>query len=426
MHDFRGFGTATPPLAAFNILQGLELGTLNEKFATMKKRSFLVISAIISIITLVTFACRKGDKPSTPPPADPNGPNLPAEPYNYVNQENKIPAYLLNYIASDPSIDNTPSGNPITNAGATLGRVLFYDKKLSVNNKISCSSCHLPEKAFTDGKHFSTGFEDGHTRRNSMSLTNLRYFKAKKMFWDLRAESLEAQVLMPITDPIEMGMPSLGELETKVKSVAYYPGLFKAAFGSTDVTADRISKALAQFLRSIVSLQSKYDQGLADNFAHFTQQELDGKALIRRAFCTECHSDLSHEANFTNPSFLVVENSGLNTGFGSNNGLELNYVDNGIGEKTGKAQDMGTFKIPTLRNIELTAPYMHDGRFTTLEAVMDHYASGVKNHANKGIQLFPPGFNFSAKEKSDLIAFLKTLTDTKLATEVKYSDPFKK
>jgi cytochrome c peroxidase len=225
------------------------------------------------------------------------------------------------------------------------------------------------------------------------------------MFWDLRAADLETQVLMPIQNNVEMGMPSLAALTDKLKTVSYYPQLFKDAFGSTEITPDRLARALAQFLRSITSFNSKYDQGLTNNFSQFTPQELNGLHIIQRDFCLECHSDLTHEGSRTNPSFIVVENSGQNTGLGSNDGLEEVYSDKGIGGMTGQAGDMGTFKIPTLRNIELTAPYMHDGRFQTLDEVIEHYSTGIKVNPNMGIQIPLRDFILPARRRPTLFPF---------------------
>ena len=398
------------------------------KTYSMNKRFSSIIIIFFAIVFSIGYSCQKPPNDDAPPPNNDDTKDLylPATPYDYVNANAAIPAYIKNFINSDPEIDNTPSNNPITNHGATLGRVLYYDKALSVNNKTSCASCHHQNKAFTDGVATSEGFNAGHTRRNAMSTVNVRYFKEKKMFWDIRAATLEEQVLLPITDSIEMGMPSLTALESKLKAISYYPDLFKNAFGTSDITTDRISKALSQFLRSIVSFNSKYDQGLASNFSNFTSQELQGKQLLIRLNCVECHSDLTTLGSGTHPTFIIVENSGFNTGFGSNNALDLNYTDNGIGEKTGLAKDMGTFKMPTLRNVALTAPYMHDGRFQTLEQVVDHYNKGAKKHPNIGVQIPNGGYGFLTEaDKAAIVAFLKTLTDESLITNPKYSSPFK-
>jgi len=242
----------------------------------------------------------------------------------------------------------------------------------------------------------------------------------------MRAENLETQTLMPITDQVEMGMHSLTEVENKLKSLSYYPDLFKKAFGTEEITSVRISKALAQFLRSIVSFRSKYDEGLSNNFSDFTSQELKGKQLVSQFNCVECHSDLVSVGGRKNPTFIILENSGINVGHGSNNALDENYADSGIGEHTGLAKDMGTFKMPNLRNVEVTAPYMHDGRFSSLQQVLDHYNSGAKNHPNRGIQIPNGGYKiFTEADKSAIIEFLKTLTDRSLLTDPKFSDPFR-
>lgn len=365
-------------------------------------------------------------KVQVPPPANPGDPALPAVPYKYVSAPNGIPSFIADFIRTSPSglgdtrpIDNTSLDNPITNDGATLGRVLFYDKKLSVNNTISCASCHHQDKAFTDGVAVSKGFDNKTTRRNAMSVVNLRYFRAKKMFWDMRSVDLETQTLMPIQDMVEMGMPSLAALEQKLKGVGYYPELFRKAFGSTEISADRVARALSQFLRSIVSFNSKYDRGLANNFADFTASELNGKRLVAVNFCTECHGDLLNSQASKTSTFLIADN------ISGNNGLDEVYTDKGIGEITAKTTDMNTFKIPSLRNVALTAPYMHDGRFKTLEEVLNHYATGIKKTANLSIQMRAGGIGLKAQDQTDIIAFLKTLTDASLAKNPRYSDPFK-
>jgi cytochrome c peroxidase len=391
------------------------------------RREPLFVSGLVILCFLLSFGCQKDPSGDiTPPSSYSDILDLPAVPYDYSGAFSAFPAHIRNFLNARPEVDNTLSANPITNEGATLGRVLFYDKALSVNNKIACASCHHQDKAFTDGASSSEGFNGEHTRRNSMSTVNLRYFRDKKMFWDLRAADLETQVLIPIQDHIEMGFSSIGQLETKLRGLSYYPSLFKSAFGNTEINGGKISRALSQFLRSIVSFNSKYDQGLANNFASFTTEELNGKQLVIRANCVECHSDFTTIVAKTNPTFIIADNSGLNTGAGSNNALDIVYSDNGIGELSKQSKDMGTFKIPTLRNVALTAPYMHDGRFTTLEQVIEHYNTGAKNHPNRGIQIPDGGYKFLATaDKAAIIAFLKTLTDQSLITDKKFSNPFK-
>jgi len=201
--------------------------------------------------------------------------------------------------------DNTPNNNPITNEGATLGRVLFYDAKLSANNTTSCASCHGKEVGFSDDDAFSVGFQGGLTGRNSMGVANARFYQNGRFFWDERASSLEEQVLMPIQDHIEMGM-TLNELVTKLETEDYYEILFRDAFGDSEVTSNRISLALSQFIRSIVSFNSKYDQGLAQggnggnggDLPNFTNQENQGLRLFNQLNCDNCHDTIMENLKY--------------------------------------------------------------------------------------------------------------------------------
>lgn len=342
---------------------------------------------------------------------------LPATSYNYANPT--LPPHLLAQVIRDQ--DNTPANNVTTNAGATLGRALFYDKRLSANQTVSCSSCHQPAHGFSDPRRFSVGFEGGLTGRNSMGLTNAKYYLRGHYFWDERAATLEDPVLQPIQNSVEMGM-TLDLLVTRLSAEPFYAELFTSAFGSPTVTTDRISKSLAQFVRSIASGQSKYDQGVASGFSNFTTQENQGRAIFNgpgAGNCAACHGS----DNFV-PGNLIF-----------NNGLENPYVDKGVGAITLRTQDEGLFKVPSLRNIELTAPYMHDGRFATLEQVVDFYNNGVVNHPNLSPPLRnPPGapgagqprrLNLTNAQKAALVAFLKTLTDTSVTTDPKFQDPFR-
>ncbi len=334
---------------------------------------------------------------------------------NYTDLD--LPAFFNN----QPNIeqDNTPNNNPITDWGATLGRVLFYDVNLSANNTISCASCHVQESGFSDPAVLSEGFDGGLTGRNSMGLSNSRFYENGHFFWDERAESLEEQVLMPIQDAVEMGL-TLDELVTKVESQPYYPILFNQVYGDEEVTSSRIALALSQFVRSIVSYQSKYDEGRAqvnrpdDDFPNFSDLENLGKRVFfsRETECSACH---------TSDLFVGDE--------ARDNGLDEVLTDLGLGEVTGRNQDNGKFKTGSLRNIELTAPYMHDGRFQTLEEVVEHYNSGVENSPNLDNRLQrnnrPVRMNLTDQEKAALVAFMKTLTDYELINDEKFSDPFK-
>jgi cytochrome c peroxidase len=360
-------------------------------------------------------------------------PVLPDEPYGYTDVDR--PDWL------DPEelreADNTPPDNPVTNHGAALGRLLFYDRQLSRNNTIACASCHLQERGFADPRRLSTGFEGGTTRRNAMGLCNLRYSNIKTsrpgFFWDERAPTLEAQALMPIQDETEMGM-ELEALERRLQTLPWYPPLFKAAFGSNEVTSDRIARAIAQFLRAGESWKSKFDRAataegdFAADFEEFTAQENQGKSLffngiggIAEFGCAQCHIP---------PTF------GMRLAL--NNGLEKEYRDAGLGTRDLPSNEPftpsndGKFKAPSLRNIELTAPYMHDGRFETLEEVVAHYSRGVHPHVNLGLAFVDgaeavegtSGFGFTEGQQAALVAFLKTLTDRQYVADPKFSDPF--
>lgn len=356
--------------------------------------------------------------------------NLPSTAFDYENLN--LPNHFTNPVAGSPlpttinGIDNTPQDNPITNDGATLGRVLFYDKNLSANASTACASCHQQDKGFSDDAVLSLGFEGGLTGRHSMTLINARYYQRGRFFWDERASTLEEQVLMPFQDPVEMGM-TLEEVIAKVEEQTYYSTLFENAFGSAEITSEKIAMALAQFVRSIVSYSSKYDQGRAlaaapgANFSNFTEEENIGKAIFFRPItngggaCFGCH---------TTEAF-VSANPGP-----QNNGLDaFSTTDLGAGEVFNNPIFVGRFKTTSLRNIALTAPYMHDGRFNTLEEVVEHYSTGIQNHPTLSPALRdangnPVQLHLTEAEKAALVAFLHTLTDESIATEPKWSDPF--
>ncbi len=369
------------------------------------KKTVVVFIAMNLILGL--FSCKKDN----PAQIETYQPTLPATPYNYSNVS------LPSAFTSSPMnfFNSISSSNPITDAGATLGRVLFYDRQISRNNKVSCASCHQQEFAFANNTQFSKGLYNELTTRNSMAIINTRF--SFRFFWDLRSVTLENQVLEPIKNHVEMDM-TLEDVVDKVKLISYYPELFQNAFGTTEVTSQRISYALSQFLHSMVSYQSKYDQGVDNNFADYTQLEMDGKDLFFSGTvnCNHCHFTVNFFGN--QPAV---------------NGLDAIYTDNGLGTLTGDPADDGKFKIPTLRNIEMTAPYMHDGRFATLEEVIEHYNSGIQAHPNLDDRLTvegqiggtPKQYNMTTYQKQSLVAFLKTLTDHSFLTDVRFSDPFK-
>lgn len=355
----------------------------------------------------------------TIPSAVTNALLLPATPFNYASPA--LPARFT----QQPILgqDTMPATNVTTDAGATLGRVLFYDKRLSTNQTVACASCHVQANGFSDPRRFSVGFNGGLTGRNSMGLSNARWYQRQKFFWDERAATLEDQTLRPIQDALEMGM-TLPALTNRLAAEPFYTNLFTQTFGTPEVTSERVSQALAQFVRSIVSVQSKYDAALAagNNFASLTTQEnlgrqiFFGQGTFAHVTCARCHGT----DNF-------VPGAAIN-----NNGLENPYVDKGVGALTGLPQDEGLFKVPSLRNIELTAPYMHDGRFATLEQVVNFYNQEVVQHPNLSPPLQGTGgaagtplrLGLTPQQQAALVAFMKTLTDTNLATDPKLSDPF--
>ncbi len=333
--------------------------------------------------------------------------------------------------------------NPITDHGVTLGRVLFYDTQLSANNTISCASCHKQEYGFSDNVAFSEGFEGELTFRNSMGFANAGFYAAENFFWDHRAATLEDQVLMPIQDPVEMGL-TLDQLQSKIAGLDYYEPLFLNAFGTTQVTNDRIAKSLSQFVRAIYSFNTKYDRGIEmtqnifEDFPNFTEQENIGKDIFNGKLtpgaigtCATCHLPnaipliaeipLHEGANQVIFSGAEPDNVGLD--------IDFNVADNGYGEFLDNPSFFGHFKTPSLRNIEVTGPYMHDGRFETLEDVVEHYSTEVLPHPTLSAHMKdgngePRHLDLTPEEAAALVAFMKTLTDYELLNDVKYSNPF--
>ena len=368
-----------------------------------------------------------------PSPTDPSrNPQLPETPFGYSSL--RLPPYMaenevLKSFAetSLTNEDNLPPENPITDEGATLGRVLFYDQTLSANREVSCASCHQQELGFSDPRKRSVGFAGEKTRRHAMSLVNSRYYRRGRFFWDERASSLEEQVLQPFFDEVEMGlMPD--SLTAILSRSPFYPALFEHAFGSREITHKRIAQALAQFVRSIVSYRSKYDEGrsqvssITDDFPNFTPSENQGKRLfigrIKNGFsCFECHTTEGFVGTPAGPQ---------------NNGLDRSSVeDQGALEAFPNRKELeGSFKIPTLRNIALSAPYMHDGRLRTLMDVINHYDQGIASHPHlspllKGGDGLPVRLELAEDEKRALLDFLHTLTDYELIRDPMFADPFK-
>ncbi|MBN8683827.1 MAG: c-type cytochrome [Chitinophagales bacterium] len=347
-----------------------------------------------------------------------NSLNLPAVPHDYSV---KVPFHLGGANAT------------LNKDMATLGRVLFYDKKLSKDGTISCASCHHQNLAFSDNVALSKGVFSRTTERNSQALGSVPSFQSfygtntftsngfgAAFFWDNRVGTAADQSRSSMTNSREMDM-TMHEIVEMVAAQDYYAPLFKQAFGSSDVSEQRVTSAIAEFVNSLGSMNSKFDQAITSQnifnlntpFSQFTDQENLGKSIYNNS-CAGCHS----------------ENFGAVPMSAASNGLDLNPTDFGVGGVTGLSQDRGTFKVPTLRNIALTGPYMHDGRFKTIEEVIEFYSTGIQPHANlhpmlRTISGEPKKFNFSTEQKQALVAFLKTLTDEQFIADVRFSDPFK-
>ncbi len=314
-----------------------------------------------------------------------------------------------------------PEDNPFTVEGVELGRYLFYDERLSGNNMMSCASCHSPQVAFTDdGNQFSTGIDGVQGTRNAMALINLAW--DTRYFWDGRVLTLEDQILRPVTDPIEMH-ETWPSAMAKIQADPVYPPMFEAAFGTDQVDSLLVAKAVAQFLRTMISGNSPFDrfqrgEGLLDVDAQLgillTQLEGGDPALNLGgqwgADCFHCHP---HGGGRMTDGQL------------HNNGLDSVFTDLGAGGITGSPEDMGRFKTPTLRNVALTAPYMHDGRFQTLEEVIEHYNSG--GHESPTVDVFMKytqgGLQLTPEKKQQLIAFLNSLTDMDFVNNPAFQDP---
>lgn len=332
--------------------------------------------------------------------------------------------YVLTVPAGFPT-PVIPATNPLTNEGVALGRMLFYEKKLSSTNTMACGSCHQQSKAFTDGLAKAVGVDGVANPRGTMSLTNVLW--STTLTWDGAFSTLETQALHPIENSIELHQP-LTVGVGKLQSTDTYPPLFLAAFGTRTITTDLVLKALTQFERTLISGNSRYDKYLANSHQGFTADEQAGLVLysthispgnVRGAECFHCHTIPLMSSNYAAQFF--------------NNGLDLTFGDPGRGGVTGLAVDNGKFVAPTLRNITLTAPYMHDGRFTTLEQVLDHYSDhvqmaspGLDNNLIQGINDLPFGthMDLTATEKRQVLAFLKTLTDSTFIADKRFSSPF--
>lgn len=336
------------------------------------------------------------------------GPDVEYDPTPYVLETGHFPPPLL------------PGDNLPTQAGVQLGRMLFYEKALSKDGSISCADCHQQKNLFSDPRQFSIGIDSLTGKRQAMSLFNLAWH-SNGLFWDGRVSTLREQALHPIQDPLEMN-ETLENVIEKLSEQKIYQDQFVRAFGSPEITAEKIGLALEQFEFTIISNDSKYDRWERGE-VQLTESEERGRVLffanadpimgIKGGECVHCHGG----PNFANDFYV-------------NNGLDRdeNFSDLGRYEVTLRDQDKAVFKVTSLRNITLTAPYMHDGRFATLDAVIDHYNSGVKHsstvHHSMDHNLQHGGLHLNAQDKADLIAFLNTLTDERLVEDERFSSPF--
>ncbi len=369
----------------------------------MKTRIILVVFAFFAIL----YSCKKTS-------------NQPAEVTNNLS----LPAYPAAYYGVS-NLDQI----------ATLGRVLFYDKHLSVNNAISCGSCHKQAAGFADNVALSLGVENTLTRRNSISIQNINartpgfnygdtMFNANSaFFWDGRENNIANLILRPVTNHVEMGIIDQSTLPSKIAAIPYYASLFNSAYGSSLVTPYRISSAIAMFINAINTGNSRFELSArnpnpANGSPGLNALEIQGMQLFTGKYnCNGCHQTIGGNGSYnTETNFM-------------NNGLDITYTDPGLSALTGNSLDFGKFKAPELHNIALTAPYMHDGRFKTLDDVLNFYSTGIQNSPNLDSRLRdaygnPAKLNITEADKTALKAFLNSLTDYKMVTDPKFSDPF--
>ncbi len=345
---------------------------------------------------------------------------------------------LTDYLDLPESLHSYGFGNKNpglqTDHKGTLGRILFYDKNLSSDGTISCASCHQQSLAFADDKPFSVGVHGKLTHRNSLALGSLRSFgahyqqednnkKARGLFWDERAKDIKDQLVQTIGNPNEMDM-SMREIAELVERTDYYRILYEKSFGTVTISDDHLLEAIEVFINSINSTTTRLEAGIFDNLNFINGDNVTGATghemgvQLFKNHCNSCHTtSLHHLLKLQDTDLISI----------ANNGLPLEK-DLGIYQQTLDPADIGKFKVPGLHNIELTAPYMHDGRFSTLEEVVEYYNSGIINHPNlhpnlkKGDQAIQ--LKLTKDEKNALVGFLLLLTDESVTTEEKWSDPF--
>jgi len=360
---------------------------------------FYIVILVVLGVSLLQFACRK-DISLLPPNPD----------YVDFKRPFGFPAFI------------PPKDNRLTEQGILLGRMLFYDPILSEDSTQSCASCHHQSAAFAHtNTQFSIGINGNIGKRNSMALFNLNWH-VRGFFWDGRAATLHEQTLMPIEDPTEMASSVPAALK-RINGTVRYKQMFYKAFGVKEATSVELGKAIEQFLTTLLSADSKYDRSKKGG-PGLSFEEMEGERLfntenrpdfmIRGADCFHCHGESG--LLFTNSEFF-------------NNGLDKNLTDLGLFLTTGKVSDKGKFKAPSLRNLAFSSPYMHDGRFKTLDEVLDFYGEHVQLQSPNIDPLMkhsrPPQIELNAQEKEYLKAFLNTLNDYTFISNPAFSNPFK-
>jgi len=362
------------------------------------------------------------------------------------NYHRKIPSYLNVLGMHVAQADDQKAG---------LGRVLFYDKNLSKDGKISCASCHKQSNAFSDNVAFSVGVEGNLTSRNAQPLANVASFSAHYsiiggkmplLFWDERASDVSVQSRQTFANPLEMGM-EMADVIARIKDQNYYPYLWRNVFGDFAPTEEQVLECLQEFVGAMGSHNSALDNSLEQAMELFDVPTVTQMDTIIAAFYYGGNDTIINTVISGLPGLSNSENRGrdifvanctkchspvrpFQEVFAACNGLDMEYSDKGLANLTGKSTDAGVFKSPSLRNIAFTAPYMHDGRFKTLQEVVDFYSEDVKPHPNLHAEMLrnggDPNLHLTAQDKQDLIAFLHTFSDGVIANDHRFSNPFKK
>lgn len=360
----------------------------------MKSKIILTIVAIVVLSLSFTF-CKKSEPYTAKLTDSAEKPVLPETPIDY-------PASQNDYLAA-------------------LGRVLFYDKELSLNKNVACGTCHKQENAFCDNLQFSLGTNNLHTKRNTPSI----FARNGRLFWDGRVNNFQELVFRPVEDKIEMNIEDITKMLHRLADIDYYSAIFPYAYpNATRIDSNMIKSAISEFLKNFNFSNNKFTRS-EQNKEQLTASENLGKDLFfGKAKCSLCHH-------------IKDDNFSGNSGYGNTNeshniGLDATFTDNGVGGISGNFEEMGQFLMPVILNIEYTAPYMHDGRFKTLEEVIDHYDHGVKDNPNLDLRLRqynsvsapPQNLNLSSIEKTALVDFLKTLSDPSIYTDKRFSNPF--